>query len=115
MTRLSKYDPAAAQADSTAAAAIQYRTYPSAVLVRPWAVDHFNWLCGGLLTDGHIDEDGLSERILECVQRRQGMASDWQSREVEVTGRSDGYLVEIRIDEQVWWISLDQIMRVAVK
>jgi hypothetical protein len=43
------------------------------------------------------------------------MASDWQSREVEVTGRSDGYLVEIRIDEQVWWISLDQIMRVAVK
>jgi hypothetical protein len=103
-----------AQADSPAAAAIQYRTYPSAVLVRPWAVDHFDWLCG-LLTDGYIDEDGPSERILECLQRRQGMAWDWQSREVEVTGRMYGYLVGIRIAGDEWWISPDQIMRVAAK
>jgi hypothetical protein len=43
------------------------------------------------------------------------MASDWQSREVEVTGRTDGYLVEIRVAGDEWWISPDQIMRVAVK
>jgi hypothetical protein len=47
------------------------RTIPSAIFVKPYAVEHFNWMCG-LLTDGYIDEDGLSERILECVQRRQG-------------------------------------------
>jgi hypothetical protein len=34
--------------------------------------------------------------------------------EIEVTGRFDGYLTEIRVDGREWWISPDQIMRVAL-
>jgi hypothetical protein len=69
------------------AGAIQYRTIPSAVFVKPYAVEHFNYLCG-LLTDGHIDEDGLLERILDDVKYRRGMTTSWESLEVEVTGRT---------------------------
>src|SRR6516225_9647456 len=51
------------------AAAIRYRTIPSAIFVKPYAVDHFNYLCG-LLTDGVIDEDmhatGLMSTSILC-------------------------------------------------
>jgi hypothetical protein len=95
-------------------AAIQHRTIPSAIFVKPYAVDHFNRICR-LLTDGLIDEATHSEIILEHVQHRRGMTSSWESLEVEVTGRQDGYLVEIRRAGNAWWVEPSQIIRVAVK
>jgi len=60
-----------------AAAAIQYRTIPSAIFVKEYAVEHFECL-GGLETDGHIDEMNLSDLILEHVKHGGGMTTSWE-------------------------------------
>jgi len=108
--RVKMSDPAA---DHPAAAAIQYRTIPSAIFVKEYPVEHFKYL-GGLLTDGHIDEMDLSDLILEHVKHGHGMTTSWELLEVEVTGRQDGYLTEIRLGGDMWWISPDQMI-LAVK
>ena len=62
--------------------------------MKEYAVEHFNYR-GGLLTDGRIDEMDLSDLILEHVKHGRGMTTSWESLEVEVSGRQDGYLTEI--------------------
>jgi hypothetical protein len=107
------------QHDAAAAAAVEYRTIPSAIFVKEYAVGHFNYLCG-LLAEGIIDEESHGEMILEQVKYRRGLTSSWESLVVEPTGRVDGYLTEVRLlggDEgsdggATWWIIPEQIMRV---
>jgi hypothetical protein len=70
------------QKASAAAAAIQHRTIPSAIFVKPDAVDYFNRLCERL-TDGTLDEDTHREIILNHVLHSRGMThrgSRWKSR-----------------------------------
>ena len=55
---------------------------------------------------GDIIVEQVRQRLVHC---------QWESVEVERTGRRDGYLVEIRINDKEWWISEDYIMRLAVK
>jgi hypothetical protein len=103
-------DPAVA-----AATTIQYRTIPSAIFVKEYAVGHFNYLCG-LLAEGIIDEEAHGEMVLEDVKYCRGMTSSWESLQVEPTGRVDGYLTEVRLLDRDsgarWWVIPEQIMRV---
>ena len=107
---------AAAAAKSVATATVlTYRSRPAAVFVKPYAVDHFNYWCDRL-AGGMIDEETHGEIILEMVRRRQGMTSAWESVEIERTGAAEGYLVEVRVTQtgDTWWISEDDILRVAM-
>jgi hypothetical protein len=102
----------AALEGARAAAAVTYRTRPSAVLVKPYAVGEFNYWCERLVL-GRIDETTLSDIIIERALKRMGMLSVWESIEIELTGTLDGYLVEIRIipTGDVWWIAPDDVLR----
>ena len=40
------------------------------------------------------------------------MTSIWESIEIEPTGQRDGYLVEVKLKGEAWWIPKDYIMRV---
>jgi hypothetical protein len=57
----------------------------------------------------------LSDLILEHVRHGRGDDHLMGVAGVEVTGRQDGYLTEIRLGGDMWWISPDQLIRVAVK
>jgi hypothetical protein len=41
------------------------------------------------------------------------MVSVWKSVEIELSGRRDGYLVDVKIvgSDEVWWVPDDYIMR----
>jgi hypothetical protein len=67
------------------------------------------------LANGMMEEDDVTDSILEHVKRRNGMACVWESIEIEeLTGRTDpdGFLVEVIINGREWWIAPQNLMRV---